>query len=286
MILMDVIVITNKNGEQIVLGNQAPYFLEKIDGVGEVSISIENQKAPKQDGSTYLGNVLDNRAISIEGTIITKGDPAAVLAARRLMQQVLNPKLGEVVVTYHQGNQVKEIMGIAETTPLFPSGQGGKGLYYQKFLLHLICHEPFWMDTYFESREMSYLMGGIQFRLKLPTTFSYRGFKRRAINGGDVPTPVEIEFKGPAINPTVNNLTTEEFITVNRELQEDDVLTISTAFGQKYVRINRQNAFHYIDLDSVFWSLVPGENILSYESNNDSIKTRVIVSWKNRYIGL
>ncbi len=283
---MDSIIITNQNGESITLGNQAPYFLETIDGVGEVPVTIESQKAPKQDGSTYLDNMLDNRAISIEGTIITKGSPDAVLAARRLMQRVLNPKLGEVTITYHQGNQVKEITGIAESTPIFPSGQGSKGLYYQKFLLHLICHQPFWLDTYYESREMSYLMGGIQFRLMLPTMFSYRGFKRRAINGGDVTTPVEIEFKGPAVNPTVSNLTTGEFIKVNRELEEEDVLTVNTAFGHKYVKINGQNAFHYIDLNSVFWQLVPGGNALSYTSNNDSIKTRVLVKWKNRYVGL
>ena len=99
-------------------------------------------------------------------------------------------------------------------------------------------------------------------------------------------TPVEIEFKGPAVNPTVSNLTTGEFIKVNRELGEEDVLTISTAFGRKYVRVNGKNAFHYIDLNSVFWSLAPGENILSYQSNNDSIKTRVTVKWKNRYVGI
>jgi len=283
---MDVIAITNKNRESITLGNQAPYFLERIDGIGDVGVNIGSQKAPKQDGSTYLDNVLDNRAISIEGTIITKIGPAFVLEARRKMQRVLNPKLGEVTITYHQRDQVREIKGLAETTPVFPSGQGSKGLYYQEFLLHLICHEPFWLDTYYESREMSYLMGGIRFKLRLPTIFSYRGFKRRAVNEGDVATPVEIEFKGPATNPTVNNLTTGEFIKVNRELGEEDVLTINTSFGQKYVRINGQNAFHYIDLDSVFWQLVPGENTLSYQSNNDSIKTRVVVRWKNRYVGL
>jgi hypothetical protein len=283
---MDSIIITNQNGESFTLGNQAPYFLETIDGAGEVPVSIESQKAPKQDGSTYIDNVLENRAISIEGMIITKHNSAFVLEARRKMQRVLNPKLGEVTITYHQRDQVREIKGLAETTPVFPSGQGSKGLYYQKFLLHLICHEPFWLDTYYESREMSYLMGGIRFKLRLPTIFSYRGFKRRAVNEGDVATPVEIEFKGPATNPTVNNLTTGEFIKVNRELGEEDVLTINTSFGQKYVRINGQNAFHYIDLDSVFWQLVPGENTLSYRSNNDSIKTRVTVKWKNRYVGL
>lgn len=283
---MQEIIITNLNGESLTLSNQAPYFLETLEGAGEVPVAIESQKAPYQDGSTYIDNTLENRAISIEGMIITKIDPAFVLEARRKMQRVLNPKLGEVTITYHQRDQVREIKGLAETTPVFPGGQGSKGLYYQKFLLHLLCHQPFWLDTYFESREMSYLMGGIQFKLSLPTGFSSRGFKRKAVNKGDVATPVTIEFKGPAVNPTVTNETTGEFIMVNRELEEEDILSISTAFGEKYVRINGENAFHYIDLDSIFWQLQSGNNILSYASNNDSIKTRVVVKWKNRYVGL
>ncbi len=283
---MQEIIITNQNKESITLGNQAPFFLETIDGIGEVGVAIESQKAPKQDGSTYIDSTLGNRAITIEGMIITKGDSGAVLKARRLMQRVVNPKLDEVNIAYRQGDLVKEIKAIAESTPVFPAAKGNQGLYYQKFLLYLICHQPFWLDTFYESREMSYIMGGLSFRLILPTSFSNRGFRRKAVNDGDVATPVEIEFKGPATNPTVTNETTGEFIRVNRELGEDDVLTVSTAFGEKYVRINEKNAFHYIELDSTFWQLIPGENILSYASNNDSTKTRVLVKWKNRYTGL
>ena len=283
---MEEIIITNKNGEKIILGNQGPFFLEKIDGVGEVPVALENQKAPKQDGSTYLGNVLDNRAISIEGTIITKGDPNAVLAARRLMQQVLNPKLGEVIIAY----QDKEIRGIAETTPAFPGGSGSKGLYYQKYLIHLICHEPFWLDPYFESREMSYLMGGLSFPLLLPTRFSERSFRRIFENKGDVATPVKIEFKGPAINPTIRNNSTSQFITVRRNLEENETLYINTELGKKRVEIenngNRVNAFNWIDLGSEFFQLTVGKNLLEYNSNNDSEKTRVVVRYKNRYVGV
>ena len=245
-------------------------------------MDIENQKSPKQDGSTYIDNTLDTRSISIEGMIITKNNPKEVDKYKRKMQRVLNPKLGEVEILYKD----KVIKAIVECTPVFPSSEGNKGIYYQKYLIHLICHNPFWLDNLIESREMSYLMGGIRFNLSLPTSFSSRGFRRKCINDGDVDSPVIIEFKGPATNPTVNNLSTGKFIRVNRSLGEDDVLKINTAFGEKYVRINGDNAFHYIDLDSVFWSLIPGENILSYESNNDSIKTRVTVKWRNRYIGL
>lgn len=279
---MDELIITNQKGESITLGNQAPYFLEVLDGIGEVPVVIESQKPPYQDGSTYIDNTLENRAITIEGMIVTKFNPETIKEARRKMQRVLNPKLGEVKIIY----QGKKIRGIVETTPIFPDGQGNKGFYYQKYLINLLCHNPFWLDTFYDSREMSYIMGGLSFKLKLPTSFSNRGFRRKAINDGDVFTPVEIEFKGPAINPTVTNETTGEYIQVNRELGEKDVLTVSTAFGEKYVRINGENAFHYIDLDSTFWQLVPGENILSYQSNNDSINTKVTVKWKNRYIGL
>lgn len=275
---MESLIIKNKLGEQIILGNQAPFYLEKIDEA--LGVNIENQKSPSQDGMTYIDNTLDIRAISIEGLIITRNNPIEVLEYKRKMQRVLNPKLGEVTIIY----QGKEIRAVVETTPIFPSSQGSRGLFYQKYLVNLICHNPFWVDPYYESGEMSYLMGGIKFRLSLPTSFSNRGFRKKCINDGDVANPVIIEFKGPATNPTVINMTTGEFIRVNRELSETDVLTISTEFGKKYVRVNGENAFHYIDLDSVFWSLVPGDNILSYESNNDSIKTRVTVKWKDRYI--
>lgn len=151
---MEDITITNQNGESICLGRRGPFFLEKIEGLGEVEVGIESQKAPYQDGSTYIDNTLENRALSMEGTIIAKGNPEALPAARRKLQRVLNPKLGEVVIIYRQGEKVKKITGMAESTPVFPGGKGRRGHYYQKFLLHLICHQPFWLDQFTESREI------------------------------------------------------------------------------------------------------------------------------------
>ena len=153
------------------------------------------------------------------------------------------------------------------------------------------CPSPFWLDTFIEGEEFSYLMGGISFRLKIPTTFSYRGKRKTVINSGDVDAPVSIEFYGPGTNPVIYNETTDEFVKVKKELVEGEILKIDTSFGKKRVEIERtdntkENAFGYIDLDSVFWQLIPGENILSYESNNDSEKTRVKITYKNRYVGV
>lgn len=283
---MQKIIITNTNGISITLGSQAPYYLETIEGASEVPVIIESQKAPGQDGAGYIGNSLDSRTLTLTGMMIVRNKPDEVLIARRKLQEIFNPKLGPVKLTYiHRGIE-KEIIGIVETTPSFPNGSGNKGSCYQRYQVQLLCLEPFWMDTYDESTEMSYILGGLHFHLILPTKFSNRGFQRLATNNGDVDTPVVIVFQGPAINPQVTNQTTGQFIRVNSELGDNDELTISTAFGQKYVKINGNDAFGYIDLESTFWQMVPGENLLSYSSNNDSIKTKVSVSWRNRYVGI
>ena len=144
---MDRVVITNINGESIALGNQAPYYLEIIDGVGNIPVTAHSQKAPKQDGSTYIDNTLESRAISIEGMIITRNNPSELLECRRKMERVLNPKLGEVSISYyHKEDVIREIKGIPENTPIFPNGNGNKGIYHQKYLINLVCHHPFWKD--------------------------------------------------------------------------------------------------------------------------------------------
>ncbi|KDR95898.1 Phage tail protein [Peptoclostridium litorale DSM 5388] len=268
----------NNSGAEIVLGNAAPYLLQKIDI--KTGVEISNSKGVKQDGRTYLGNTLEEMDISLQIAVIGEGKED-IENKKRLLQRAFNPKNDEGVLQYDNGIKAVESKCIVNELPYFAS----QNIRMARCLISLTAHQPFWNELFQESEEMSYIMGGLRFNLALPAAFSSRGFKRKAINGGDVETPVEIEFKGPAVNPTVTNVTTGEFIRVKRELGEDDILTIYTGFGEKYVNINGENAFSYIDLESSFWQMEPGENILSYQSNNDSIKTRVKVKWKNRYIG-
>lgn len=47
------VVITNTNAESITLGNQAPIFLEAIDGVGNIPVELENQSAKSRWTDLY-----------------------------------------------------------------------------------------------------------------------------------------------------------------------------------------------------------------------------------------
>ena len=64
-----------------------------------------------------------------------------------------------------------------------------------------------------------------------------------------------------------------------------------TARGSKSVRIAEtgkaaKDAFQYIDPASVFWELQPGENVISYDSGDDSQKTAVKIAYSEFYSGI
>ena len=48
----------------------------------------------------------------------------------------------------------------------------------------------------------------------------------------------------------------------------------------------RQNAFHYIDLDSTFFQLQPGDNMIEYTTDNELEPQSVEIRYRNRYIGV
>lgn len=291
---MEKVIITNMNGESIILGNQAPYFLEILDGVGEIPVIIESQKSPKQDGSTYLGNTLENRAISIEGIIVTKNNPKEILECRRKMQKVLNPKLGLVTINY----QNKEVKAIVESTPIFPSGEGNKGLYYQKYLIYLLCHQPFWKDTGATKEEAAIWRGLFEFPLEVSMEAGIEmGFREPSLivnlyNPGDISCGLEIKFKALAtvVNPMLYNVNTREYIKINKTLVSGEILTVTTHFSNKRIESYKDgvttNAFNWIDLDSTFLQLEPKDNLLRYDAAEGLDNLEIDIYYNPEYLGV
>lgn len=282
---MEKITFINAMGEQITFDTKE-YRLLKLSGTGAVQTDIQTQKSPFQDGRTYIDNTLEPRTISIEIGIFAV-DKEDLFRKRRKVSRIFNPKLGlgKLIYEYYVGT--KEIEAISELAPVFATGHENETNTFQRALLTMYCPNPFWQDELETSKEIVTWIGGMTFPLKLPTKYSTAGPKRiNVINEGDVETPVKIEFRGPATNPKIVNHATGEYIKVNRTLLQDDVLVITTAFGNKRVEINNQNVFNWIDLNSVFWQLQPGDNIIEYTSDDEVENAKVKISYRNRYLGV
>lgn len=284
---MQRIIFTNSRGQSVELKSSAPFLLQSIDGFGDVDADIQTQKAPFQDGSTYIDSVLQERPISLEVVILA--DKSTLLEKRQYFASVFNPKLGKGVLRYENGETIREIEAVPEGIPVFPSGRENRGPTFQKALINLICPNPFWMDTNAQNIKLEDFVAHFRFPFCFPVRFASRGDSRVVVNDGDVPAPIKVTFRGEAINPKITNLTTGEFIKVNRSIPSGYSLVINTEFGRKEVKIIapdgvEENAFHYIDLESTFFLLQVGENKLSFIT--DGGRPEVYVEYRSRYVGV
>lgn len=158
--------------------------------------------------------------------------------------------------------------------------------------LDLQCMNPFFTGVQKRRVTLATWVDGWRWKFTLPFHMKRRGsFRRNVYNAGHSDTPVQIIFKGPAVNPAVKNLTTGEMIRIRKELTTDDVLYICTEFGAKTVRIDhsdgqQEDAFDYIDLNSRFWWLQTGDNMVEYETDNDLEPQSVTIEYDERYLGV
>lgn len=277
---------TNEFGESIVFSNRPPFILSNIEGLGDVDADVQTQKSPFQDGETQLDTNLDPRYIAMEVSIVEKN----IDEYRRYLSSIMNPKFNGIL-RYEDDLIIREIVCVNEHVPIFTN----KTKSSHKVKVSLVCPNPYWQDAMDSIDEMAVFVGKFEFPLEIPhdtgMEFGDQGEIITIENPGDAETPVVIEFNGPAVNPKVTNLTTGEYILVNRTIAEEQKLIIDTEFGVKKVEIHDENglvenAFHWIDLGSSFWQLQQNDNEIEYEADVGMNDARVIITRKNRYVGV
>lgn len=265
------IIFTNARGQSVELKSSAPFLLQSIDGLGDVDADIQTQKAPFQDGSTYIDSVLQERVISMQIAILAS-HTATLLQQRQYLASVFNSKLGPGTFRYENGEIVREIEAVPDAIPIFASGRGNRGPTFQKALVNLICPNPYWKST--EITEEPTFEPLFQFPFEGVFEIGLQRDSRIIVNDGDAPAPIYVEFHGPATNPVITNKTTGEFIKVNQTLVENEVMKIDTTPGKKSVYFvqpdgTERNVFNWIDLNSTFFQLVVGENEIEYSADSD-----------------
>lgn len=285
---MEKLIFTNSRGESIELTNSAPFLLEKVEGLGSPQAKLITSKAVGQDGESYHDTKMEPRDIRAEVAILAK-ENYNLFELRRSLNRMFNPKLGEGILEYENDYGKWNIKATSVQAPV----EGEKFSSSQKMMINLRCSNPYWREIYTKSEEIAVWMGGIKFPLELPTIFAYKSETRKnIINKGDIKAPVEIEIIGPATNPKISNRNTEEFIKVNKTLDVTDRLYITTNFGKKRAFIkdnegNEANVLNWIDLSSsMSFGLDVGDNVVELSTDDEFMKARIFIKYRNLYIGI
>lgn len=258
------------------------YKLIKIEGIESSDYELNIEQYTQYDGGYIKKKRVLPRDISI---LLDYINIANANTERQKLIKFFNPKQkGLLTINYcgierYISYEVEKFKDLREN--LFES---------LTFNINLVCPDPYFKE-YVVGELISTWIGGWKFKFKLPFKFKTKGeTKKNILNEGHVETPVEVIFKGPALNPCIINNRTGEFIKVTRELTSDDTLYITTEYGNKKVEIEsngvRRNAFNYIDLDSTFFQLKVGDNMIEYTTDNNLEPQSVEIKYRNRYLGV
>ncbi len=285
---LEEVIFKNSRGREIKLSDDAPFILTEVEGTGAVFLDINAYRSPRRDGRSYVDSALEIRPLSFKIMILANSIDE-MIGYRKQLLSAFNPKLGPGKLIYRLGDITREIEAISELAPVFPETDDMRDFkdVMQPGLIQLYCPDPLWQDPFETSNEIVNWIGGMIFPLTLPTQFSTAGEKTINIyNEGDVATPVRIEITGKATNPKIEKKLTGEFIQVNTTVADGEKMIITTHFGNKRVELDGGNVFHKIALESIFFNLDVGDNVVEVttEDVNDYASTKII--HKNRYTGV
>jgi len=134
-----------------------PYLIVKIEGLGIPNVDRQEQKAPYQDGTTYIDSLLQNRDIVVELAITKPNDFSNIALYRRELSQRLTPKygLGDLTYTDEDGNSYT--IRAVVSSMVFPN-KDYRDPYMRAMVTFTAC-DPYWKSVI-----------GIEINLPTPTT--------------------------------------------------------------------------------------------------------------------
>lgn len=245
----------------------------------------QSLRVPFEDGERLVDVVMEPKPVTIH-LEVRATDYAGIEVARRKLSRIFDPKR-PTMINYRSLSEQKVLVVHADHVPDFPLELLSADKTSQGVTINARAYNPYWQSIELKEENMTAFRPLFEFTSEwwdIPNQEFEVGIEsteRSIVNDGEGAVPVTIKFYGPAESPYVLNKTTGERIQVNTNLDYDDVLVIDT--GAPSVEINGENAFHLLDLDSVFWQLREGENIVTYAAGEGFDDATVDITWRTNY---
>jgi hypothetical protein len=302
--MTELLTYTNGRGESVEFSPASRYHANMKDVSGLSDVSTENYTISSmgQDGDTFIGNRINSREIEIVGHIKSR-DKAETQSLRRWLNHVLNPQAGGLLA-YDLNGYRRVISCRVDSAPLF----NRRSPIYEQFTVNFLCPHPFWREEHETATDVAAWIGGMEFPIRGPDDqpdglelfedesweIGYRmpSMIANVANLGDVRAGMRVEFRalGDLANPSLLNVETGEFIQINMAMQPDDVLTVSTGYGEKGAALRRNgiesDAFRYVDVDSTYLQLEPGDNFLRYNAETGFDNLEITIYHSNYFLGV
>lgn len=272
--------ITLKN---LVLDSELPlsttttdyFILDSVDW-GVIQASHQEYKYIGQYGVTVVGHTLGTRDIEIKGWVIANTE-AEMTERKKVLNKFFNP-LHLITLLYSKYG----LDFYCQSTIKYGTESKENNEVICHWVIDGIAPDPFFRNVYDSTFEASKVIGMFRFPLVFTqksdnllfghivntTTFS-------AFNTGHVPAGFRLTLYargGSVVNPVLTHIGKQQYIKINKTLQQGDMVVIDTNRGNRSVigisNGHRENWFMYKDLGSSWIMLDVGDNMLNYNADS------------------
>ena len=261
-------------------------LLKDYQGFATPDVSYKTVSAPFQDGQTLLDTRFNVRKFSIN-LMVAGPTLTDVQTAVNTLIRMFNPGSGPGILTFVYENGTSYYINCSGKVT--PSGTS-RSTKHQLVKIDLTAHSPF-----FYTGAQSKTIGSVStatFPLTFAFTLSSNTSTGTATNLGDVAAGCTIIISGDVTNPVITNTTLGTYLAFTINMDAGDLMTITTHFGNKTISYydasagTTVNGFQYLNADSTFFQINPGNNILTFTSAGADPSTRVTVTWSDQYSGV
>ena len=158
--------------------------------------------------------------------------------------------------------------------------------------ISIVCPDIYWYSSETQIAEYSRITGAFHFIFPdndepFPIgKYNTQNIMTIVNDGDEVGFTLEISG-GPAKNPTIYNAVTDEYMQILGEIQEGDVITITTKTGIKTVALEREgvvtNIINRLVSGSTWLTLIPGKNKFYVRASEGLSKLKVSLIHRNAY---
>ena len=261
----------------------APQYIQQISGFEAGEYELILAEGANSDGGTVTGRRTLPRPLEIVFDVFTE-------AERREMIAFFNPKRTGRIYVSRDGVERRidyevETVEFEQATLFHPATITAGLLCPQPYFLSI---DDFGQNVAAKRAQFAFPWRGVVGQGQI---MGYNAFAREVNlqNGGDMETGLTAVFtaaRGPVSNPSILYKSTGEFLKVMLEMEQGDVLEVSTNQRDKHVTLNGGNIFQKIDRQSSFFQLSPGDNVVEYDADANYLNLDVRIYYTQKYLGV
>ena len=265
--------------------NSNKYCLYDIDGLNPVTATINTTEFATSDGAMFNSSRIGTRNIVLYIKIFPD------IEKNRLNLYSFFKIKSDVTLYFRHDSLNVYITGKVESFELdhFSNSQVAQ--------ISILCADPYFRSAESQLIEFSNVISLFEF----PFSIAEEGIefsriekvKTKIINAGEMSTGVTIQLYASTdqiLNPVIYNLTNNTYFGLNFDMNQGDLITITTHFNNKKVTLLRDgvetNILYAVQDGSTWLQLEPGENELSYSCDEGENNLTVSVEYTELFEGV